>query len=158
MANRGELAWSFGGGYRHYFPDLDVVGGVNSYFNADQLTGARLQQWGVGAELLANTWEARGNFYQPFASAPTLVGQRVDPNSVAFSGPNLTFTRIDSVAEALKGFDAEAGFLLPGEIAESIDLRMFGGGYHYEGTNVQGFTGWSSRVQADIGSWLEVGL
>ena len=158
MANRGQLAWSFGGGYRHYFPDLDVVGGVNSYFNADQLTGARMQQWGVGAELLANTWEARGNFYQPFASDPTLVGQRVDPNSVAFSGSNLTFTRIDSFAEALKGFDAEAGFLLPGEMAEKIDLRMFGGGYHYEGTRVPGFSGWSSRVQADIGRWLEVGL
>ena len=158
MANRGELAWSFGGGYRHYFPDLDVVGGVNSYFNGDQLTGTRMQQWGVGAELLANTWEARGNFYQPFGSDPTLVGQRVDPNSVAFSGSNLTFTRIDSVAEALKGFDAEAGFLLPGEMAEKIDLRLFGGGYHYEGTSVQGFGGWSSRVQADIGRWLEVGL
>ena len=158
MANRGQLAWSFGGGYRHYFPDLDVVGGVNSYFNADQLTGARLQQWGVGAELLANTWEARGNFYQPFASDPTLVDQRVDPNSVAFSGSNLTYTRIDSVAEALKGFDAEAGFLLPGAMAEKIDLRMFGGGYHYEGTSVAGFSGWSSRVQADIGRWLEVGL
>lgn len=158
MANRGELAWSFGGGYRHYFPDLDVVGGVNSYFNADQLTGARLQQWGVGAELLANTWEARGNFYQPFASDPTLVNQRVDPNSVAFTGNTLTYTRIDSVAEALKGFDAEAGFLLPGEISERIDLRMFGGGYHYEGTGVQGFSGWSSRVQADIGRWLELGV
>ena len=158
LANRGQLAWSLGGGYRHYFPDLDVVGGVNSYFNADQLTGTRLQQWGVGAELLANTWEARGNFYQPFASAPTLVEQRVDPNSVAFSASKLTDTRIDSVAEALKGFDAEAGFLLPGEMAEKIDLRMFGGGYHYEGTSVQPFSGWSSRVQADIGRWLEVGL
>ena len=158
LANEGQLAWALGGGYRHYFSDLDVVGGVNSYFNADQLTGARLQQWGVGAELLANTWEARGNFYQPFASPATLVGQRVDVNSVAFSGQNLTYTRIDSVAAALQGFDAEAGFLLPGEIAQRIDLRMFGGGYHYDGTGVPAFTGWSSRVQADIGRWLELGL
>ncbi|MDA1229910.1 MAG: inverse autotransporter beta domain-containing protein, partial [Planctomycetota bacterium] len=158
LANRGELAWSFGGGYRHYFSDQDVVAGVNGYFDADQLSGTQLQQWAVGAELLANTWEARGNFYQPFNSDPTLVGQRVDPNSVAFTGSNLSFTRIDTVSEALKGFDAEAGFLLPGEIAERIDLRMFGGGYHYEGTTVPAFTGWSSRLQADLGRFLEVGL
>lgn len=105
---------AFGGGYRHYISDWDVVVGANSYFDADQLTSAHLKQWGVGAELLANTWEARGNFYQPFDSDPTLTNQRVDPGSVAFSGDNITYSRIDTFAEALKGFDAEAGFLLPG--------------------------------------------
>ncbi|MCX7388367.1 MAG: inverse autotransporter beta domain-containing protein [Planctomycetales bacterium] len=157
-ANGGELAWAFGGGYRHYISDWDVVVGANSYFDADQLTGAHLKQWGVGAELLANTWEARGNFYQPFDSDPTLTNQRVDPGSVAFSGDNITYSRIDTFAEALKGFDAEAGFLLPGALSERFDLRAFGGGYHYEGTNIAGFSGWSSRLQADIGGWLELGL
>ena len=70
----------------------------------------------------------------------------------------ITYSRIDTFAEALKGFDAEAGFLLPGELSERFDLRAFGGGYHYEGTNIPGFSGWSSRLQADIGGWLEVGL
>ncbi|MCA9009110.1 MAG: inverse autotransporter beta domain-containing protein [Planctomycetaceae bacterium] len=158
MANRGELAWAFGGGYRHYISAWDVVVGGNSYFDADQLTGARLSQWGVGAELLANSWEARGNFYQPFNSDTTQIGQRVDAGSVAFSGQNITFSRIDTFAQALKGFDAEAGFLLPGEISERLDLRAFGGAYHYEGENIPGFTGWSTRVQADIGRFLEVGL
>ncbi|MEJ7590616.1 MAG: inverse autotransporter beta domain-containing protein [Planctomycetaceae bacterium] len=158
MANEGELAWAFGGGYRQYVSAWDVVVGANSYFDADQLTGAHLKQWGVGAELLANNWEARGNYYQPFDSVPTLSGQRVDPGSVAFTGENITFARIDTFAEALKGFDAEAGILLPGEISERFDLRAFGGGYHYEGANVPGFTGWSSRLQADIAGWLELGL
>ena len=158
MANEGQLAWAFGGGYRHYISAWDVVVGANSYFDADQLTGAHLKQWGVGAELLANNWEARGNYYQPFSSVPTLTGQRVDPGSVAFTGQNITFDRIDTFAEALKGFDAEAGFLLPGELSERFDVRAFGGGYHYEGANIPGFTGWSSRVQADIGGWLELGL
>jgi hypothetical protein len=158
MSNRGDLAWAFGGGYRHYISAWDVVVGANSYFDADQLTGADLKQWGVGAELLANNWEARGNFYQPFDSSTTLVGQRVDASSVAFSGPNITFSRIDTFAQALKGFDAEAGFLLPGEISERLDLRVFGGGYHYEGEDIPAFSGWSSRLQADIGRFLEVGL
>ncbi len=158
MANEGELAWSFGGGYRQYISEWDVVAGANSYFDADQLTGAHLKQWAVGAELLAHGWEARGNLYQPFDSATTLVGQSVDAGSVAFAGQNITYSRIDSFAEALKGFDAEAGFLLPGEFSEHVTLRAFGGGYHYEGENIPGFTGWSSRLQADIGRWLELGL
>jgi len=158
MANDTDLAWSFGGGYRHYIADWDVVIGGNSYFDRDELTGANLNQWGAGAELLANGWEARGNFYQTFGNTFSLVGQGIDQNSVAFAGENITFTRIDTFAEALKGFDAEAGVLLPGKFAERIDLRAFGGGYYYEGDNTDGFAGWSSRLQADIGKWLELGL
>jgi len=158
MANDSRLAWAFGGGYRQYISAWDVVVGANSYFDADQLTGANLKQWGVGAELLANNWEARGNYYQPFDSDSTLTGQQVAPGSVAFAGQFITYSRIDTFAEALKGFDAEAGFLLPGALSERLNLRAFGGGYHYEGANIPGFTGWSSRLQSDIGGWLELGL
>ncbi len=157
-ANKGGLAWSFGGGYRHYITDWDVVIGGNGYFDRDQLTGATLNQWGAGAELLADRWEARGNYYQTFGNTFSLVGQGINQNSVAFSGSNITYTRVDTFAEALKGFDSEIGFLLPGNLAERFDLRAFGGGYFYEGENTKGFGGWSSRLQADIGKWLELGL
>lgn len=157
-ANKGELGWSFGGGYRHYIQDWDVVIGGNGYYDHDSLTGADLQQWSAGGEILAHDWEMRGNYYQTFGDTFNLVGQRIDQDSAAFAGNNITFTRIDTFAEALKGFDAEAGFLLPGDIAERFDLRAFGGGYYYEGENIEGFAGWSTRLQADIGRWLELGL
>ena len=157
-ANKGDLGWSFGGGYRHYIQDWDVVIGGNGYYDHDGLTGADMQQWSAGAEVLAHGWEMRGNYYQTFGDTFSLVGQRIDQNSAAFAGNNITFTRIDTFAEALKGFDAEAGVLLPGDIAERFDLRAFGGGYFYEGENIDGFAGWSTRLQADIGRWLELGL
>jgi hypothetical protein len=157
-ANKGDLGWSFGGGYRHYIQDWDVVVGGNGYYDHDGLTGADLQQWSAGAEILAHGWEMRGNYYQTFGETFNLVGQRIDQNSAAFAGNNITFTRVDTFAEALKGFDAEAGVLLPGDIAERFDLRAFGGGYFYEGENIDGFAGWSTRLQADIGRWLELGL
>jgi hypothetical protein len=157
-ANEGGLAWSFGSGMRYYIEDWDVVIGGNGYFDRDELTGAHLKQWSTGAELLAHRWEARGNLYQTFGNTFDLVGQNVQAGSTAFVGNNITYTRVDTFAEALKGFDAEAGFLLPGELAETIDLRAFGGGYFYEGENIDGFAGWSSRLQADIGRWLELGL
>ena len=157
-ANQGDLGWSFGGGYRHYIQDWDVVFGGNGYYDHDGLTGANLQQWSAGAEVLAHGWEMRGNYYQTFGDTFNLVGQRIDQSSAAFAGNNITFTRIDTFAEALKGFDAEAGLLLPGDIAERFDLRAFGGGYYYQGENIDGFAGWSTRLQADIGRWLELGL
>jgi hypothetical protein len=157
--NDGGLVWSFGSGYRHYIADWDVVLGGNGYFDRDELTGAHLKQWGVGAELLANRWEARGNYYETFGDvAPQLTGSRVDQNSVAFVNNNISYTRIDTFSEGLHGWDSEIGFLLPGDISERLDLRAFGGGYYYEGDNVDGFAGWSSRLQADIAKWLELGL
>ncbi len=131
---------------------------VTATMTDDGLTGANLQQWSAGGEVLAHDWEMRGNYYQTFGDTFNLVGQRIDQDSAAFAGNNITFTRIDTFAEALKGFDAEAGFLLPGDIAERFDLRAFGGGYYYQGENIDGFAGWSTRMQADIGRWLELGL
>ncbi len=157
-ANEGGLAYSFGGGYRHYISDWDVVIGGNSYYDHDDLTGVDFQQWGAGAELLAHRWEARGNVYQTYGTTFDLVGQAIAPGSAAFAGNNITFTRVDTFAEALQGFDAEAGFLLPGELLERLDVRAFGGGYFYEGENLDGFSGWSTRLQADVGKWLELGL
>ena len=38
--NEGELAWSFGGGLRHYISQWDAIVGGNSYLDRDQLSGA----------------------------------------------------------------------------------------------------------------------
>ncbi len=157
-ANEGGLAWSFGGGYRHYISDWDVVIGGNGYLDRDQLTGAHFKQWGTGVELLANGWELRGNYYSPFGDSSDQTGSRVDQSSVAFVGQNIQYTRIDSFAQALEGWDSEIGFLLPGDFSEKIDLRAFGGAYTYESDTLDAATGWSSRLQADIAKWLELGL
>lgn len=156
--NEGELAWSFGGGYRHYVTAWDTVIGAYGYTDRDQITGAHFKQWSVGGEILANNWEARANWYEPYGDTSTQTGSRTAPGSQAFSGNQLLFDQIDTFSEALKGLDAEIGFLLPGKISERFDIRGFGGGYWYEGVGVDGFTGFSTRLQADVGDWLELGL
>ncbi len=157
-ANEGGLVWSFGSGYRYYLEDWDVVLGGNGYYDRDHLSGTYLNQWGVGAEVLGHAWELRGNYYQTFGESFALTSQTVKPGSSAFTGSNLTFTRTDAFSEGLQGFDAEAGILLPGDFAERIDLRAFGGGYYYEGDVAAGFAGWSTRLQADIREMFELGL
>ena len=138
--NEGELAWSYGGGYRHYIQSWDTVVGGYGYFDRDRLTGADFRQWSIGAELLADRWEARGNWYQPFRERSDQVGSQIDPNSVSFVDQNIQFTPINTFSEALEGFDAEIGWLLPGDFAERIDLRGFGGGYWYRGEGIPGFS------------------
>ncbi|MEQ9410860.1 MAG: inverse autotransporter beta domain-containing protein [Fuerstiella sp.] len=157
-ANEGGLAWSFGGGYRHYVTAWDAVLGGYAYADRDSITGAHFKQWSVGAEILANGWEARGNIYETYGNQSRQTGSRVAPGSAVFVGNNVEFSRINTFAEALSGFDAEIGWLLPGELSERFDIRAFGGGYYYEGTGVPGFTGFSTRLQTDIGDWLELGL
>ena len=157
-ANEGGLVWSFGSGYRYYLEDWDVVLGGNGYYDRDHLSGTYLNQWGVGAEVLAHAWELRGNYYQTFGDSFALTSQTVKPGSSAFTGSNLTFTRVDAFSEGLQGFDTEAGILLPGDFAERIDLRAFGGGYYYDGNTAQSFGGWSTRLQADIREMVELGL
>lgn len=157
-ANNGGLAWSFGGGYRQYVTAWDVVLGGNIYADRDSITGAHFKQWGVGGEVLANRWEARGNVYQTYGKSSQQTGARIDPNSAIFVGNEIQFNRIDTFAEALHGFDAEIGWLLPGDVAERFDIRAFGGGYYYKGEGVPHFSGFSTRMQADIADWLELGL
>ena len=157
-ANEGGLVWSFGSGYRYYIEDWDVVIGGNGYYDRDHLSGAYLNQWGAGAELLAREWEWRGNYYQTFGDTFSRTGQAVRSGSSAFDGSNLTYTRVDSFVEGLSGFDSEFGVLLPGKFAERFDVRVFGGGYFFEGDRAEGFGGWSARLQSDVGGWLELGL
>ena len=158
FSNDGGVAYSFGTGYRHYIAAFDAVLGGNAYYDQDQISGATFKQYGFGAELLAHDWEARGNVYNLFGTTSEMTGTRVAPGSALFVGNNLEFSRIDTFAEAIDGFDAEIGHLLPGDFAERVDLRLFGGGYYYEGEGLSGFGGFSTRLQADIGDWLELGL
>ncbi|MEZ6126247.1 MAG: inverse autotransporter beta domain-containing protein [Planctomycetaceae bacterium] len=156
--NRGGVAYSFGGGYRHYITAWDTIAGINGYFDRDEITGVNFQQWGIGGELLSHGWELRGNWYQPYGERSSLVGSRTALGSERFVDTRLLFDRIDTFSEAVKGFDAEAGVLLPGKFAERFDIRGFGGGYYYVGDGIPGFTGFSTRLQADIADWLELGL
>ncbi len=158
FSNDGGVAYSFGTGYRHYIAAVDAVLGGNVYYDQDEISGATFKQYGFGAELLAHDWEARGNVYNLFGTTSEQTGTRVAPGSAIFAGNNLEFSRIDTFAEAIDGFDAEIGHLLPGDFAERVDLRAFAGGYFYEGQGLSAFGGFSTRLQADIGDWLELGL
>lgn len=156
-ANRGGLAWSFGGGWRHYFSDVDAVLGLNGYFDRDQVTGEHFKAWGIGAELLSHNWEWRGNIYKPFDETRVQTGIAAIPGTSVFVGNELRFDQVRFFAAALDGYDTEIGFLLPGRLAAQHQVRAFGGAYYYE-TEQTEIPGWKARLQADITECLEANL
>ncbi len=152
--NDNGLAWSFGTGFRHYFSDIDAVFGLNGYFDRDQHTGAHFKEWGIGAELLSHNWEWRGNMYKPFDETEELLSIDAIPNTSVFVGNELQFNQVRSLATTLEGFDTEFGVLLPGPIAERHQLRLFGGAYYFETSDIE-FTGWKARLSGNLFDWLE---
>lgn len=156
--NEGGMDYSFGAGYRHYVPAWDAVAGANIYSDRGNISGTFFKSWGVGAELLANGWEIRANGYSPYGTKSVQTGVRADSNSAVFTGNNVRFSRIDTFREALHGFDAEVGWLLPGNFAERFDVRAFGGGYWYRGEGIPEFSGFTARLQTDIRDIVELGL
>lgn len=157
-ANRGGLAWSFGGGARHYFADTDTILGINGFYDKDEISGASFEQWGAGAELLGPVWDLRGNWYNPFGTNDTLLGTAAVANSATFVGNSLQFDQVRTLASAFQGFDAEAGALLPGEFADRYQVRGFGGGYWYDGGGSADISGWKARLEARPFEVLELGL
>lgn len=157
-ANKGGLTWSFGTGLRTYVEEWDVVTGANFYHSRDNITGALLQTWGIGVDVLTEDWEVRANYVEPNGVTSRVLSQTIDQSSAEFMGNNIIFSRIDTVAEALEKVDLEGGVKLPSGKFENVDLRGFFGVYRFNGVNVPKTTGWKTRLQAEVGDHLELGV
>lgn len=156
-ANKGGLTWAFGTGLRTFVEEWDVVTGANFYHSRDNITGALLQTWGMGVEVLSEDWEVRANYVEPRGTTSVLTNQAIDQASAEYAGNNIIFDRIDTVAEALEKIDVEAGVKLPSGPLENVKLRGFIGAYRFQGETVSQNTGWKTRLQANVGEYLELG-
>jgi len=157
-ANVGGLTWSFGAGLRTFVEEWDVVTGANIYHSGDNITGTQFRTWGMGVEVLREAWEVRANYVRPNGNSSALIGQALDESTVAFSGNNIIFDRYDTIAEALEKFDMEVGMRLSTGPIENVKLRGFVGAYRYSGVTIPKTTGWKTRLQAEVGDHLELGV
>ncbi len=159
-ANKGGLTWSFGGVLRTFAEEWNVVTGANIYHSRDNITGTQLRTWGVGVDVLGDTWEARANYVRPNGESSALTSQTIDQSSATFSGNNIVFNRRDTIAEALEKLDVEAGLRLPtGPIlSENVSIKGFVGAYRFQGERISATTGWKTRLLAEVGEYLELGV
>ena len=157
-ANRGNTAWSIGGGTRLYNSATDTVLGLNAYYDFDELSGEEFEQFGAGGELLGRWWEWRGNYYRPQGRAIKELGSSVVDGTIRFVGNTIIFDRIRTLAQAFEGFDTEVGMLLPGELADKHQIRAFGGYYWYDGQEADDISGWKLRLQGRMTPCIDLSL
>ena len=147
---RNGFGGNFGGGYRRYIPAADRIFGVNGYYDYDNTSGSLFRELGFGVESLGAMFDVRANAYFPTGTSRTLTNVLNIDGTQNFSGHNLLVNQQKTFLNALHGFDTEIGFPLPGRVMERHDVRVFGGGYWFEGQAVQSFGGWKTRISANV--------
>ena len=150
-------------GVRHLFENPGVIIGANVYYDyVDTSAGNSINQLGFGAEVLTKYVDARFNYYLPendrFLVRKFDVVSRDRSTGPEFSNGNLlqrnltTTTTISTFGifeEGLEGWNAEAGFLVPG-LDRYFDLRLFAGGYSYQDPKGGDIAGFKARAEARV--------
>lgn len=152
-----NIGANVGIGQRFYLPNWNrTVGGYLYYDNRD--TGAAtFSQVSGGLESLGDIWDFRGNFYAPTGDDRKLLGEALTGTTSYFAQNSLILGGgLQTWETALAGFDYEAGARVWS--IRGIDLRVFGGGYHFQGSGVPQAWGWKSRVEAVIADNVALSL
>ncbi|MFO1041484.1 MAG: inverse autotransporter beta domain-containing protein [Planctomycetaceae bacterium] len=149
---------NLGGGIRYYSERWDRIWGANVFYDYDNSSGGLFREVGFGFESLGSLLDVRANAYIPNGKTERLLSTELVQGSQRFVGHQLLYDNLLTFGDALRGADWELGIPIPGRIPQRHDLRVFGGGYHYNGTSVQGFTGWKARAQLNVVQNLTVQL
>ncbi|MCE9611455.1 MAG: inverse autotransporter beta domain-containing protein [Chthoniobacter sp.] len=152
---------NYGLGLRYLVPGRDVILGVNAFYDSlDSQFDNQFHSAGFGAEILTRWVDARFNYYLP-ASDDILAGTtRRRSSSTTVTGPvqngsvlqTTTTTRtrkqtFRNYEAFLEGWNAEAGFLIPG-LDRYMETRVFGGYYHYNNPFKSDYEGFKARLEA----------
>lgn len=155
--------YSVGGGARYLFPNADVIVGGNLFYDSiESREGNHYNQLGIGAEILTRWVDARFNYYLPDDDR-NVIGRRTTRDVTTdvgaefeaggFINRNITETErrrsFNRYEAALEGWNAEAGFLIPG-LDRYAEVRVFGGYYHYENPFGSDFEGFRARLEARL--------
>ncbi|MFB3103733.1 MAG: inverse autotransporter beta domain-containing protein, partial [Pseudomonadales bacterium] len=151
VINESRFAGSAGIGFRQLF-DSEVGWGASGWFDIDELNRNQYQQLGVSLERFGRFWDLRANGYFPVGTERNNSGVSGVGQNLAFTGNLLAFarTRLDEVA--MKGVDIEAGTKLWGRLADRFNVRIYGGGYHFQAN--EGDKVWGARARL-IGNLTE---
>jgi hypothetical protein len=142
-------------GYRYYSEWLDRVFGASGWYDGDNSRDVLFQQAGLSLESYSQTFDFRTNVYLPVGPSTRQTALSLVNNSTRFDGDNLVYSQYRAWYAAMKGFDMEAGVPIPGEIAQDMGLRVYGGGYYYRDDQGNSITGGSGRVQANLIAGLD---
>jgi hypothetical protein len=168
-----EREFNIGVGYRHLIPGRDAILGGNLYYDSrDTELDHQFSQVGFGLEFLSRWVDARWNYYLPQndrehsdtyeSSARTESRRHVDSEEPYFAGNEIrqevtTINRRVKITtvehwrtseEAMEGYDAEMGVLLPiPRLRDMMDVKVFAGYYSFVGAFIEDATGFKARLE-----------
>jgi Inverse autotransporter, beta-domain len=157
LEDNGQFISSAGLGFRQLLPGHEAILGGNVYWDSlHSSNGNDFAQLGVGAEVLTHWIDFRFNYYLPEEDR-----YEVDRHSTRERHTSLNaFPRLSAIETtrtrhfkryeaALEGFNAEVGFLIPG-LDRYLEVRAFGGYYHYDNPFGRDFEGFKARLEARV--------
>lgn len=134
---------NIGIGYRQLLMNDSLILGVNAYYDTmNSQYDERYKQWGVGLEAMSTWVDFRSNYYHPFDDRKKQIPEL---DKYSFGSNALLVNR--GYEEALRGFDAEVGVLVP-FVSDYVETRVYGGGYWYNSDLSADIDGWKVRVEA----------
>ncbi|MFM8286303.1 MAG: inverse autotransporter beta domain-containing protein [Planctomycetaceae bacterium] len=155
ITNDGTFAGNLGVGYRWLAPEVGRIFGGSLWYDLDDTRSLMFQQVGLGLETYGTDWDLRGNAYLPVGPESRQDSLQLLPGSLRYQGQNLAYSQSRGFYTAMTGFDAEFGIPVPGSLAESIDLRVYGGGYYYT-NDYHNIPGASARMRASLVPGIDV--
>jgi hypothetical protein len=142
---------NIGFGYRLLSSCGHFILGGNAYYDTmESETGHRYEQWGVGAEILSQWVDLRGNYYDVFGDTVNSLGTSSSGNDgYYFSGNSLigSFGVLDEKEEALDGYDLDISVLVP-RLSDFMETRLGATYYRFDSSFGEDPDGWRGRIEA----------
>jgi hypothetical protein len=156
---------NIGIGYRKVtsFAGFKGVAGAHGWIDR-RITarGSTFHQTTLGAEWLGEDLDILLNAYIPLSDKEEHIVANASPEAAAFTGTGIVVDTDGTVLEEPQGgFDLELGLEL-GEYSDFVknhtdSVRIYGGGYYFNGDDTDHVAGWRTRIAADISSDIQVG-
>jgi hypothetical protein len=138
VLNDATIGANLGLGYRKYNLEWNRIFGINAYWDWRDTGTTGFSQIGVGLESLGPLVDFRANAYIP--DIDSLDGT----TSSEFVGHRLILNK----QLAMTGFDAEMGVSVLNE--DRWQLKLFGGGYYFDGHKGENAGGWRFRAETNL--------
>lgn len=150
ISTEGYFGGNFGVGYRRLVPNQHAWYGINAWYDIDDTSSQMYHQLGFGVEAAFKSFEVRSNAYFPVGSTDKILRQSAA--NARFEGQQLVYDQLILRGQALRGVDAEVGYVLPiPALGEDSVLRWYVGGYFFSGSgDADGITGVQTRAEAQI--------
>jgi Inverse autotransporter, beta-domain len=150
--DQGSQEGNFGFGVRHMLASGWNLGLYGYYDRLKSALGNDFGQVTFGAEALSLDWDARANLYRTAGPRIANLGSTSTTTaSIVNTSVQVTTTGTHTEEVALHGFDGEVGWRAPiFDPADTKQLRVYLGGYDFEGDGVKSVAGPRGRIDFTV--------